>query len=105
MDWVWGSVDYWYFCKDEKGNFLDDCIEKVKIKFTNISSCHISKITFKLIINANETIIYKKQHIINVDIDYDETVPYDVSLTGKATCYEGQNYEDLRDEIKIISVK
>lgn len=102
---VYGNVDYWYFCRNENGDFDDGCVEKVKIKFSNTSTNHISKITFKLKINVANSTIYKKQHTINVDIDPDETVPYDIKLSGKVTGYIGYSYKDFVDDIEIISVK
>lgn len=101
---VFGSVDLWYLCKED-GYPIDYCVDKVKIKFTNNSNQHISKITFKLIIKSKESIIYKKQHSVNVDIDAGETVPYDIKLSGKANGYQGQDTDDFRDEIEIKSVK
>jgi hypothetical protein len=102
---VYATVDYWYYCKDDNGNFYDNCVDKVKIKFSNISSSHISKITFKLKIEVAESAIYKKKHTINVDIDPDEIVSYDVKLSGKVTAYQGYSSADFMDEIEIILVK
>jgi hypothetical protein len=102
---VWGTVDYWYYCKDDNGNFDENCVDRVKIKFTNSSTSHLSKITFKLKIEVAGSTIYKKKHTINVDIDPDETIPYDIKLSGKVNGYQGQNIDDFRAEIEILSVK
>lgn len=102
---VYGTVDYWYYCKDENSNIDEHCVETVKIKFSNNSSSHISKITFKLKIDVAGSTIYKKQHTINVDIDPDETVPYVIKLSGKVTPYQGYSATDFVANIEIISVK
>ncbi len=101
---VYGYVDYWYFCQDENGNYLDDCVYKVKINFSNYSKYHVSNITFFLIIKVESSTLYKKRHTLNVDIGPDEQVSYDLFLASKVTVPLGYTYEDFYDQIEIISI-
>lgn len=99
------SVDCWYFCCDEAGNYDDTCVDKVKIRFENESSYSISRITFLLIIECDNVVIYRKKHSLNVDIGPNEVVSYELKLSSKVTAFRGLNYECFVDYFVIISVE
>lgn len=102
---IFASVDYWYFCRDENGNYDNTCVDKVKIKFENNSRYKVSRISFVLEIKLEDATLYRKKHTLFVDIEPGEVVSYDVKLAGKVTAYSGYDYSDFDDFIEIVSAK
>lgn len=105
------SVNYyqWFFCENN-GYYNDKCIEKMKITFENSSNYHVSSITFILtIIKPHVTILYKKKHTVEVDLEPGEVGSCEEFYLDERV-YEfeyGFNSENASSffDIEIISVK
>ena len=95
----------WYYEQTNYG-FNDRCIVSWQLTFQNNSAYSIRKIKVKLFIETNDgTILYKKEHIVNIDLDPGETVASDVFNLKKKVC-AGFSFEptNFKKRAEIISV-
>lgn len=98
------NCDYTYCYSN--GSYDQDCMEKMKITFSNNSKNHISSITFILkIINSNGSTLYKNKHTVKVDLDPGEKAPCkEFYLKEKVSDYQ-YSFTDVDVDLEILSVK
>ena len=96
------------YCYDTFGNQITNCIDKMKLTFTNNSNSHITTIIVNIkIINNEGTTLYKKKHTCKVDLDPSETAACkQFKLSEKVNhSFNFSEYNTFSVKIEILSVK
>lgn len=96
------------YCRDSYGNIQTNCIDRIKLTFTNNSNFHVSTIVVNVkIVNSEGTTLYKKKHTCSVDLDPFETAACkQFKLSEKVHhSYNFDEYNTFSVYVEVLSVK
>ncbi len=72
------------YCLDRYGRYNYECIDRVRMTFSNSDWAYIQNVTFILTLSvqgdSGSTIVYKVKHTINLEMYPEETRPFDLPL-------------------------